>query len=355
MESKELHIQDYLEAAVVNNASDVHLAVGKPPTLRIDGALRSIEGQVALTAPDVETLVGQLIDAEQKKLLDEAREIDFSFAYGDVGRFRVNAFHQRGVLAAALRLIPSKIRTIEELGLPAPVGTFTEFSRGLVLFTGPAGSGKSTSLAALIERINQTKAVHVITIEDPIEYNHTSAKAIIDQREVHYDTLSFGHALRSAMRQDPDVILVGEMRDLETISSAVTLAETGHLVFGTIHTNSSAQTIDRIVDVFPPHQQQQIRIQLAATLQAIVAQRLVPAIGGGRIVAAEILKVNAAVRNLIRESKTHQLDAVMQTGAAEGMQTLDKDLARLVHAGKITLEEGKNFCLDLAEFTRLAT
>lgn len=354
MEAGERHIQDYLEAAVVNNSSDLHLAVGKPPLLRIDGQLRPIEGQPVLAAPDVEKLIGQLIDPEQKKMLDEAREIDFSFAYGDVGRFRVNAFHQRGVLAAALRLIPSKIRTIAELGLPAKVAEFTGYSQGLVLFTGPAGSGKSTSLAALIEKINRERAVHVITIEDPIEYNHVSVKAVIDQREVHYDTLSFGHALRSAMRQDPDVVLIGEMRDLETISSAVTLAETGHLVFATIHTNSTSQTIDRIIDVFPAHQQQQIRTQLAATLQAIVAQRLVPAISGGRIVAAEILIANSAVRNLIREGKTHQIEAVLQTGAATGMQSLDKDLARLVHTGKITIEAGRGYCMDVAEFERLA-
>jgi twitching motility protein PilT len=312
-----------------------------------------IAGIPALNQQAIEALVHQLIDAEQVKLLAESRELDFSFAYGDVARFRVNAFYQRGVMAAALRLIPNQIRSTEELGLPKVVDSFADYPRGLVLFTGPTGSGKSTSLAALIDLINKNKPVHIITIEDPIEYNHTDDKAIIDQREVHYDTLSFGAALRSALREDPDVVLIGEMRDLETIAAAITIAETGHLVLATLHTNSASQTVDRMVDVFPPHQQQQIRIQLAATLQAIVAQRLVPTIGSGRVAAAEILVVNSAVRNLIRENKSHQLEAVIQTGADVGMQSMDKHLAELVHAGKITVDEAKNYCLDPQELMRL--
>ena len=237
--------------------------------------------------------------------------------------------------------------------MPKVVKSFTDFPRGLVLVTGPTGSGKSTTLAAMVDRINTDKAVHIRTIEDPIEYAHASKKSIVVQREVHYDTNSFGVALRSSLRQDPDVVLLGEMRDLETISSAITIAETGHLVLATLHTNSAAQSIDRMVDVFPPHQQQQIRVQLAGILQAVVSQRLVPTIGGGRVVAAEILVATTAVRNIIREAKTQQLDAVIQTGSDQGMQSMDRTLVQLIQQGKITLEEAKNFALDTAELERL--
>ncbi|MEO7617680.1 MAG: type IV pilus twitching motility protein PilT, partial [Candidatus Saccharibacteria bacterium] len=304
-------------------------------------------------AAAVEALVYALLDDDQKEILLRDKEIDLSFAFGNYGRFRVNAFHERGNLAAALRLIPTKLRTLEELGLPKVVTEFTDFPRGLVLVTGPTGSGKSTTLAAMVDRINTDKAVHILTIEDPIEYAHASKKSIVVQREIHYDTMSFGAALRSSLRQDPDVVLLGEMRDLETISSAITIAETGHLVLATLHTNSAAQSIDRMVDVFPPHQQQQIRVQLAGMLQAVVSQRLVPTIGGGRIVAAEILVATPAVRNIIREAKTHQLDAVIQTGADKGMQSMDKTLVQLIHQGKITLDEAKNFAVDVSELERL--
>jgi twitching motility protein PilT len=321
--------------------------------LRIDGALIKVEKPVALKQSDVAALLNSILDDQQKQMLEADLELDFSFAYGDLGRFRVNAFHEKGNLAVALRLIPVQIRTIEDLGLPQIINTFTEFPRGLVLVTGPTGSGKSTSQAAMIDKINSEKALHIITIEDPIEYQHHHKQSIVVQREVHFDTLSFGAGLRSALREDPDVILIGEMRDLETISTAVTLAETGHLVFATLHTNSASQSIDRMIDVFPPHQQQQIRIQISNVLMAIVSQRLIPMVGGGRIAAAEVLVVNSAVRNIIRDAKTHQIDAVIQTGAEAGMQTMDSTLTKLVHEGKITHEVARGFAVNLEEFERL--
>ncbi len=342
-----------LDEVLKRDASDLHLQVGLPAMLRIDGALRKVENPVILKHEDITALVDSLLDEQQKELLKRDLELDFSFAYGDLGRFRVNAFHEKGNLAAALRLIPTKIRTIEELGLPKVVSNFTEFPRGLVLVTGPTGSGKSTSQAAMIDKINTEKAVHIITIEDPIEYQHHAKQSIIVQREVHFDTRSFGAALRSALREDPDVVLIGEMRDLETIATAITVAETGHLVLATLHTNSAAQSIDRIIDVFPPHQQQQIRIQLSGVLQGIISQRLVPLVGGGRIAAAEVLVVNPAVRNIIREAKTHQIDAVIQTGAEEGMQSMDKTLVNLIHEGKISYEDAKGFAVNPEEFERL--
>jgi twitching motility protein PilT len=348
-----ISIEDLLEETIQKNASDLHLSVGKPPMLRIDGLLVPVDKQPVLRPADTEALALKLVDESQKEILIKNKEVDFSFAYGDVARFRVNAFHQRGVIGLALRLIPNKIRGIEELGLPKVVNSFADVPRGLVLFTGPTGSGKSTSMAALINIINENKALHIITIEDPIEYNHSHKKSIVDQREVHYDTMSFGMALRSVLREDPDVVLIGEMRDLETISSAITIAETGHLVFATLHTNSAATTVDRIIDVFPAHQQDQIRTQLAGVLQAIVAQRLIPQIGGGRLAAAEILIVTPAVRNIVREGKTHQLDAVIQTGAEKGMQSMDKTLATLVRSGKVTQDEAENYALDLGEFQRM--
>jgi twitching motility protein PilT len=256
-------------------------------------------------------------------------------------------------LAAALRLIPNEIKSVTELGLPNTVLTFADYPRGLVLITGPTGSGKSTTLAALVDKINTERANHIITIEDPIEFTHKSKKSVVVQREVHYDTYSFSAALRSALRQDPDVVLIGEMRDLETISAAITIAETGHLVFATLHTNSAAQSIDRMIDVFPPHQQPQIRAQLSNILMAIVSQRLIPSIGGGRVAAAEILIANPAVRNIIREGKAHQLDAIIQTGADVGMQTMDRTLVGLVQAGTITYDNAREFAVDLTEFERL--
>ncbi|HSX48147.1 MAG TPA: type IV pilus twitching motility protein PilT [Candidatus Nanoarchaeia archaeon] len=346
-------IEVLLEQVIKLDASDLHIQVGLPPMLRVDGGLKPVDGAAVLDDDAVEKLVFSILDEDQKGVLIKDKELDFSFAFGDYGRFRVNAFHERGNLAAALRLIPTKIRTLDELGLPKVVGKFADFPRGLVLVTGPTGSGKSTTLAAILDKINTEKAMHIITIEDPIEYAHHSKKSIVVQREIHYDTFSFGAALRSALREDPDVVLVGEMRDLETISSAITIAETGHLVLATLHTNSAAQSIDRMIDVFPPHQQQQIRVQLAGMLQGIMAQRLVPTIGGGRTVAAEVLWVTPAVRNIIREGKTHQLDAVIQTGGEYGMQSMDKTLVGLIQTGKITYDEAKNYAVDLEELDRM--
>jgi len=348
-----IRIEVLLQEVINQRASDLHLQVGLPPMLRVDGTLGPIANTAALNVEAVEKLIFSILDQDQQQILIKDKEFDFSFAFGDLGRFRVNAFHERGNLAAALRLIPNEMPSIAELGLPTIVEKFADYPRGLVLVTGPTGSGKSTTLAALVDKINSEKSVHIITIEDPIEFTHKSRKSVIVQREVHYDTYSFNAALRSALREDPDVVLIGEMRDLETISAAITIAETGHLVFATLHTNSAAQSIDRMVNVFPPHQQPQIKAQLSNILMAICSQRLVPAIGGGRLAAAEILIANSAVRNIIREGKTHQLDSVIQTSAQEGMQSMDRTLVQLVQSGQITYDEARNFAVDIAEFERM--
>lgn len=348
-----LRIELLLEEVVKKKASDLHLQVGLAPMLRVDGALAAIPGTPVLTEDSVETLIFAILDDEQKQILLKDKEFDFSFAFGDLGRFRVNAFHERGNLAAALRLIPNELLSIEQLGLPKIVEKFANYPRGLVLVTGPTGSGKSTSLAALVDKINNERASHIVTIEDPIEFTHKSKKSVVVQREVHYDTYSFSAALRSSLRQDPDVVLIGEMRDLETIAAAITIAETGHLVFATLHTNSAAQSIDRMIDVFPPHQQPQVRAQLSNILMAICSQRLIPTIGGGRVAAAEILIATPAVRNIVREGKSHQLDAVIQTGGEFGMQSMDKTLVSLIHSGTISYEEARNFAVDIAELDRL--
>jgi twitching motility protein PilT len=346
-------IEILLEEVIKKKSSDLHLQVGLPPMLRVDGALLAVPSAEVLTEEAVETLVFAILDEDQKQILLKDKEFDFSFAFGDLGRFRVNAFHERGNLAAALRLIPNEILSTEQLGLPPVVQKFADYPRGLVLVTGPTGSGKSTTLAALIHKINSERAAHIVTIEDPIEFTHKSNKSVIAQREVHYDTYSFSAALRSTLRQDPDVVLIGEMRDLETIAAAITIAETGHLVFATLHTNSASQSIDRMIDVFPPHQQAQIRAQLANILVAICAQRLVPTIGGGRVAAAEILVATPAVRNIIREGKSHQLEAVIQTGAEHGMQSMDKTLVNLIHNGTITYDEARMVAVDIEELDRL--
>jgi twitching motility protein PilT len=352
-QSTKLRIEVLLEETVKRGASDLHLQVGLPPTIRVDGALIAMDDIPVLSEETVEDLVFSILDDEQKQMLLKDKEFDFSFAFGEIARFRVNAFHERGNIAAALRLIPTDIRSLDLLGMPKVLEKFTEYPRGLVLVTGPTGSGKTTTLAAMLDKVNSERAVHIVTIEDPIEYTHKSKKAMVAQREVHYDTYSFAAALRSSLRQDPDVVLLGEMRDLETIAAAITIAETGHLVFATLHTNSASQSIDRMIDVFPPHQQQQIRVQLASILQGICSQRLLPQIGGGRVPAAEILVVTSAVRNIVREGKTHQLDAVIQTGAEHGMQSMDRTLANLIHAGTITYEEARNYAVDLQELDRL--
>ena len=351
---KEMRIETLLEECVKRNASDLHIQVGLPPILRIDGALVPMAGMSVLKEDSIQKLIFATLDSEQRETLSKDKEFDYSFAFGTAARFRVNAFQERGNLAAAFRLIPNKMPTLNDLGLPQVVSTFSDFPRGLVLVTGPTGSGKSTTLAALIDKINQEKSVHIVTIEDPIEFAHKSKRSVIVQREVHYDTYSFARALKSVLRQDPDVVLLGEMRDLETMSSAITIAETGHLVFATLHTNSAAQSIDRMIDVFPAEQQPQIRSQLASILMAVVSQRLIPAIGGGRIAACEILVANTAVRSIIREGKTHQLDTAIQTGINEGMQTMDRTLAKLVHQGTITFDNALEYAVDPNEFKRLA-
>jgi twitching motility protein PilT len=347
-------VEILLEEVVRKKASDLHLQVGLPPMLRIDGVLvASTTSTEVLTEETAEALIFAVLDEDQKQVLLKDKEFDFSFAFGDLGRFRVNAFHERGNIAAAMRLIPNEILSIEQLGLPAITNKFADYPRGLVLVTGPTGSGKSTTLAAMIHRINLERSKHIITIEDPIEYTHRSKRSIVVQREVHYDTYSFSAALRSALREDPDVVLIGEMRDLETIASAITIAETGHLVLATLHTNSASQSVDRMIDVFPPHQQPQIRAQLANILTAIISQRLIPSIGGGRVAAAEILVATPAVRNIIREGKTHQLEAVIQTGAEYGMQSMDKTLLELVKNGTISYDEARNYAVDQSELDRL--
>lgn len=349
----QLRIEILLEEVIKRKASDLHIQVGLPPMLRVDGALTPVAGTEILTEENVEGLIFAILDEDQKQILLKDKEFDFSFAFGDLGRFRVNAFHERGNMAAALRLIPNELLTIEQLALPPVVNKFAEYPRGLVLVTGPTGSGKSTTLAAILHKINSERATHILTIEDPIEFTHKSKKSVIVQREVHYDTYSFSAALRSSLRQDPDVVLIGEMRDLETIAAAITIAETGHLVLATLHTNSASQSIDRMIDVFPPHQQPQIRAQLSNILMAICAQRLVPSIGGGRVAAAEILVATPAVRNIIREGKSHQLEAVIQTGAEFGMQSMDKTLVNLIHNGTISYDEARNVAVDIDELDRL--
>jgi twitching motility protein PilT len=353
MDNQELRIEILLEEVVRKRASDLHLQVGLPPMLRIDGSLAPIVGFNPLDEQMVEALIFAILDQDQKQILLKDKEFDFSFAFGTLGRFRVNAYHERGNLAAALRLIPNEIKSITELGMPNIITSFANYPRGLVLVTGPTGSGKSTTLAALVDKINTERAQHIVTIEDPIEFTHKSKRSAVVQREVHYDTYSFSAALRSSLRQDPDVVLIGEMRDLETISAAITIAETGHLVFATLHTNGASQSIDRMIDVFPPHQQPQIRTQLSNILMAICSQRLVPAIGGGRVVASEVLITNPAVRNIIREGKVHQLDAVIQTGADQGMQTMDRTLVGLVQSGVVTYDNAREVAVDLNEFERL--
>jgi len=312
-------------------ASDLHLTVGTPPVVRVYGELQAVDNLPPLTAEDTQQLLYRVLSTEQQKRLEVDRQIDIAYAMPGVARFRVNVYFQREALGAAFRLIPEKIKSLEQLGLPSTLHELTKKPRGLVLVTGPTGSGKSTTLAALIDEINRTRPDHILTIEDPIEFLHPHKRSIVNQREIGGDTTTFAAALRAALRQDPDVILVGEMRDLETISTALTAAETGHLVFGTLHTQSAPSTIDRVVDVFPAEQQAQVRIQLAGTLQGIVTQALLPTLDGrGRIAAVEILLPDDAVRNLIRQSKVEQVYTVMQTKSSQGMQTMEQGLADLV-------------------------
>jgi len=324
-----------LREVVVQKASDLHVTVGAPPCIRIDGALRAIEGASVWKREKVKAALQSLLTDAQRRQFDEELELDFAFTT-EGARFRVNYFQQRGSIGGAFRLIPGEIKQLGDLGVPGAVAQFAQLARGLVLVTGPTGSGKSTTLAALIDLVNRTRADHIVTVEDPIEFLHQHHKSLVNQREVGNDTHSFAAALKHVLRQDPDVILIGELRDLETVSVALTAAETGHLVFSTLHTQDAAQTIHRVIDVFPPYQQGQVRAQLAATLQGVVCQTLVKKIGGGRVVATEILIVTSAVANLIREGKTYQIASAMQAGRALGMHTMDQHLADLVNAGTIT-------------------
>jgi twitching motility protein PilT len=339
------------EAARVE-ASDVHIICGYPPMIRIAGKLQAV-GKEAVVTPDIaQELLLAICSNEQKELFLTNKELDFSYVIPQ-GRFRVNIYHQRDTIAGAFRYIPSKIRSIEDLGLPVILNEFIKLRQGFVLVTGPTGQGKSTTLAAMIERINQTKADHIITIEDPIEYVYSPAMSIISQREMHGDTHSWNVALRSALREDPDVVLVGEMRDYETIAAAITIAETGHLVFATLHTNSASQTIDRIVDVFPEHQQEQVRLQLSNVLEGVVSQRLVPTISGSRMAVSEIMTGTPAVKAIIREGKTHQLDNVIQTSAEFGMMSLEASLAQAVKDGKISIDIATTYALRPEDIGRL--
>lgn len=353
-----MDIHELLDLTVKNDASDLHLLVGIPPALRVDGVLRYLSNYPPLTATQIQEMSFSLLSEDQKNLFLKQKELDFSFGFGggtfgNLGRFRTNIYLQRGAISVAFRFLKPNIRTVEELHLPKVISTFSNLKQGFILVTGPTGHGKSTTIASIINEINMGRASHILTIEDPIEYIYPSGKSIISQREMNIDTLSWGKALRSALREDPDVVLVGEMRDPETISAAITIAETGHLVFSTLHTNSAAQSIDRIIDSFPSDQQAQIKVQLAATLKGVVSQRLLPMINGGRIPAVEVLTGNSAIANDIREGKTHLIDSVIQTSQDQGMITLESSLASLVLSGSISLETAKAYALKEEELLRM--
>lgn len=352
--SLELVIDNLLTLVLQRGASDLHLVTNKPPTLRIDSTLIELKDYEVLSGSSITALVDVLLDTEDKKKeFRNNKEIDFSFSFKDNVRFRVNAYYQKGYPAAALRLIPNKIRTLQELNLLSQLAGLIEYKQGLILMVGPTGHGKSTTLSALINLINQTRVSNIVTIEDPIEYVYTQDRSIISQREVGDDTLSFGRALRSVLREDADVVLVGEMRDLESIATTITVAETGHLVFATLHTNNAAQTIDRIIDVFPAYQQRQVRSQLADILVSVISQRLLPKIGGGRVPALEILMTNAAVANVIRDDKSYELPNILRTSSNAGMVSLDYSLAQLVKTNQVRLEDALGYVTDYDSFEGL--
>jgi len=349
-----MNITELFEYALNNNASDIHITVGIPPAMRINGILKSLDKYPKLMPKDTEALVMELMNEEQRRIVAEKGEIDFSYSMSGLGRFRVNIYKQRGSFSMALRSVPLKVPTIDEIGLPEVVKDLASKRRGLILVTGPTGSGKSTTLAAIINEINNTRSEHILTLEDPIEYLHKHNKSIVNQREIGNDSRSYGNALRAALRQDPDVILIGEMRDLETISIALTAAETGHLVLSTLHTTGAVSTIDRIIDVFPAHQQQQIKVQLANVLQGVLSQQLLKRVGGiGRVAAIEIMICNAAIRNHIREGKTHQILSSIQTGGRLGMTTMDNSIMELYRTGLIDYDEALKYAVDANNLARL--
>lgn len=353
MNDYQAELNELLEIVGRQNASDLHISVGRHPTLRVDGTLIPLVKKPVIIPEYAEGLVLELLEEEQKERFLKEREIDFSYSYKDKARFRVNVFYQGGYMSAAMRFLSSKIKTIKELNLPLILERFVHYSQGFFLMVGPSGHGKTTTLASLIDLINHTRSKHIITIEDPIEYIFTQDRCIINQREVGLDTKGFHQALRSSFRQDPDVIMIGEMRDLETISTALNAAETGHLVFATLHTNNAAQTVNRIIDTFPSAGQTQVRAQLASTLVGVVSQRLIPRVDGGRIPATEVMFANTAIRNLIRENKVYQIDLVVDTSADVGMLSLNRSLADLVHKGEISLENAELYSSNPNELRTL--
>ena len=349
----DVHLDDLLRAVVEKGGSDLHICVGVPPIVRIDGQLTPLNYD--RVNPQVsQRLVYDILIDEQIQKYESTYELDFSYALGKIARFRINVYKEKGAVASAFRLIPSRIPTMQDLGLPPIILDLTRKKRGLILVTGPTGSGKSTTLASMVNQINMERSEHILTIEDPIEYLHSHRFSIINQREVGQDTKAFDAALRSALREDPDVVLVGEMRDLETIQIAITTAETGHLVFATLHTNSAAQTVDRMVDVFPPGQQEQIRFQLSNNLEAVVTQQLIPRVGTpGRVCAQEIMICSPAIRNLVRENKAHQISSMIQTSGNLGMQTMDQALRDLVQKGTISYEEAMGRAMNPDELKKM--
>lgn len=348
-----MNIYDLFDKLIELDGSDLHLVPGSPPFFRVDGALSPVKNSPVLTPKTARVLIEPLLTEEQKEYVEVNKELDLGYQYENRGRFRINVYHSKGEWAAALRLIPPKISTIEELHLPQAFHRFSEYKHGFILITGPTGEGKSTTLASVIDEINGKRAEHILTIEDPIEFVHEPKKSIISQREMNLDTQDWNLALRSAMRSDPDIVLVGEMRDYDTIASAITVAETGHLVFATLHTGTAAQTMDRIIDVFPAHQQSQIRQQLAATILAVASQRLLPKKDGGRIPAVELMFANHAIRNLIREGKTHQIDNVIQTSSEKGMMLIETSLMQLLQKNQITKEVAMRQAFRPDELARL--
>lgn len=349
----DVHLDDILRMAIDRRASDIHITTGLPPMVRLDGELTPLPYAV-VTAADARRLIYDCLSDEHIQKFEQTHELDFGYSVKGLARFRFNVYMQRGSVAGALRVIPTKVPSFEQLGLPPVIREIAKRTSGLILVTGPTGSGKSTTIASMIDDINETRTSHIMTIEDPIEYLHAHKRCMVNQRELHADTYSFHNALRAVLREDPDIILVGEMRDLETIEAALTLAETGHLVFGTLHTRNAPATIDRVIDVFPSDQQEQIRVLLGNTLEGVISQQLLPKLGGGRCAAVEIMLGTAAIRNLIREGKTHQMYSVIETSAQLGMQTMDRSLADLFRHGYVSYEECLMRAVDKENFARLA-